>query len=36
MKLPPLPTVPEKFLPPCDKPPCDGSTPPKKGGGQQQ
>ena len=26
---------PSKFLPPCDKPPCDGSAPPKKGPGQQ-
>jgi len=23
-EVPPLPTVPGKFLPPCDKPPCDG------------
>lgn len=32
-EVPPLPTVPEKFLPPCDKPPCDGSDPKKKGSG---
>jgi pilus assembly protein CpaC len=34
-EVPPLPTVPENFLPPCEKPPCDGSVPPKKGPGQQ-
>jgi pilus assembly protein CpaC len=33
-EVPPLPIVPEKFLPPCEKPPCDGSVPPKKGTGQ--
>ena len=32
-EVPPLPTVPDKFLPPCDKPPCDGSDPKKKGSG---
>ena len=33
-EVPPLPTVPERFLPACDKPPCDGSAPPKKGSGR--
>ena len=32
-QVPPLPIVPGKFLPPCEKPPCDGSEAPKKGGG---
>ena len=31
-EVPPLPTMPEKFLPPCTKPPCD-VLPPKKGSG---
>ncbi len=31
-EVPPLPTVPEKFLPACPKPPCDG-VPAKKGSG---
>jgi pilus assembly protein CpaC len=33
-QVPPLPTVPGKFLPPCDKPPCDGQTPPATGTGR--
>ena len=32
-EVPPLPTLPAKFLPPCDKPPCGPATPPKKSGG---
>ncbi|MGH9387180.1 MAG: type II and III secretion system protein family protein, partial [Vicinamibacterales bacterium] len=32
-EVPPVPTVPDKFLPPCEKPPCEGSVPPKKGTG---
>jgi pilus assembly protein CpaC len=32
-QVPPLPTVPGRFLPPCDKPPCDGVDPAKKPGG---
>ena len=31
-EVPPLPTMPERFLPPCSKPPCD-AVPPKKGSG---
>jgi pilus assembly protein CpaC len=31
-EVPPLPTMLEKFLPPCPKPPCD-AVPPKKGSG---
>ena len=31
-EVPPLPTMPERFLPPCTKPPCD-VLPPKKGSG---
>ena len=31
-EVPPLPTMLEKFLPPCTKPPCD-VVPPKKGSG---
>ena len=31
-EVPPLPTMLEKFLPPCSKPPCD-VVPPKKGSG---
>lgn len=31
-EVPPLPTMPEKFLPPCAKPPCD-AVPVKKGSG---
>lgn len=33
-EVPPLPTVPERFMAPCEKPPCDGSTPAKKGPGR--
>jgi pilus assembly protein CpaC len=32
-QVPPLPTLPERFLPPCEKPPCDG-TPAKPAGGR--
>jgi pilus assembly protein CpaC len=32
-EVPPLPVLPGKFLPPCDKPPCGPATPPKKSGG---
>jgi pilus assembly protein CpaC len=31
-EVPPLPTMLDKFLPPCNKPPCD-VVPPKKGSG---
>lgn len=31
--VPPLPTIPNKFLPACPKPPCDGAPEPKKGSG---
>jgi pilus assembly protein CpaC len=31
-EVPPLPTMPEKFMPPCSKPPCD-VVPAKKGSG---
>jgi pilus assembly protein CpaC len=34
-QVPPLPISPERFLPPCDKPPCDGATGAKKGSGKQ-
>jgi pilus assembly protein CpaC len=33
-EVPPVPTIPEKFLPPCEKPPCEGNLPAKKGSGQ--
>lgn len=32
--VPPLPTMPDKFLPSCEKPPCDAVTGKKGGGGQ--
>jgi pilus assembly protein CpaC len=32
-QVPPLPTVPGKFLPPCEKPPCDATGAPSKPGG---
>ena len=32
-EVPPLPTLPSKFLLPCDKPPCDETTTKKKPGG---
>ncbi len=38
-EVPPLPTIPNKFLPPCPKPPCDAVPAPAKkssgGGGQR-
>jgi pilus assembly protein CpaC len=33
-QVPPLPTLPGKFLPPCDKPPCDVVPPPGGRGGR--
>lgn len=33
-ELPPLPTVPDRFLQPCDKPPCEGNQSVKKNPGK--